>query len=177
MSLKQKNSIRRRERRSITSKSLDSIFNEVEKINENDGCDLSCLQVFDIISLFEKMDSTMRNKFIYSLKNQPCFLMNKQGQLLYVNEKWCNLCEYNASECIGKNLGFLQGLETNKADVYTFLSQIYNNSDAELSVCNYTKSGNKININVKSHNLESLYSSNIQNVNAPFFMSFVEACV
>lgn len=184
MNTKIKNSTRRRERRSITSKSLDSIFSEImedEKVNitnnnKNIDSNLSCLQVFDIIGLFEKLDSNIRNKFIHSLNSKPCFLMNQQGQLLYVNEEWCKLCEYSASECIGKNLGFLQGLETNKADVYTFLNQIYNNSDAELNICNYTKSGNKFKINVKSYNLGSLYSSNIQNNNVPFFMSFVEAC-
>lgn len=179
MNTKLKKSFRRIERRSIYSKSLDSIFtehSEDEEINNNVVSNLSCLQVFDIIGLFEKMDSTIRTKFMNSLKSQPCFLMNQQGQLLYVNEEWCKLCEYNASECIGKNLGFLQGLETNKADVYAFLNQIYNNSDAELNVCNYTKSGNEIHINVKSYNLGSLYSSNnVQNGNVPFFMSFVES--
>ena len=57
MNTKIKSSIRRRERRSISSKSLDSIFNEIivdEKLNtthnnKTNNSNLSCLQVFDII--------------------------------------------------------------------------------------------------------------------------------
>ena len=66
--------------------------------------------------------------------------MLSHGQtLVYVNRHFTALTGYDAEECIGRNCRFLQGSETNVADVALVRRAILRRRTAYVDILNYTK--------------------------------------
>lgn len=72
---------------------------------------------------------------------QPFSITDKDtpdNELIYVNEKFCELTEFSSNEVIGKNCRFLQG-ESSKQDLKKLSYCIRNSIDCWIDILNYTK--------------------------------------
>lgn len=61
--------------------------------------------------------------------------------LVYVNEAFTLMTGYEASEVIGQNCRFLQGLHTDRAAVASIRSDLHNRVDCDVCLLNYRKDG------------------------------------
>lgn len=89
--------------------------------------------------------------FIARETNNVVIITNPAGEIVWVNEAFTSLTEFEFEEVIGKKPGsFLQGEETSLAVVRYMRSKLKNAEPFECDILNYSKSGKKYWLRIQS---------------------------
>eukprot|EP00965_Chrysotila_dentata_P073078 2415277-Pleurochrysis_carterae.AAC.2 len=96
----------------------------------------------------ESVNFGVRNKIVCALAEaeHPAIVTGGvDNKILGVNRSWCELCDYQASECLDKSPKILQGCGTDFYEAKKFAQRLANKSGGDGDVCaallNYTKAG------------------------------------
>lgn len=63
--------------------------------------------------------------------------------VIYISDGFVKLTGYEIDEVVGRNCRFLQGPETNRADVETIIHAVKNETECSVNLLNYKKDGTK----------------------------------
>ena len=83
----------------------------------------------------------------------PCFLTNKQGRVLYVNNAWEDLYGYSNDTMYMKNFNIVQGEKTDINIIHEFCNNLRIYQEAEMNIYNYDSHQNILKLNVKAHKI------------------------
>ena len=102
--------------------------------------------------------------------NKAFFLLNINSEILYVNEKWENLCQYKNDEIYKKKITFLHGTETNIIECNNFLRKLILTGSSNMLNINYTKNNKKMYVYVEGFKT----NTNIISDNIPYYYGTIE---
>lgn len=122
----------------------------ISNIEKNEGTGLNLF--FD--ELFQYNIKKI-NEILLMNKNKPMFIANKNGTIEFVNDKWCNLCEYNKNEVINNKFSILHGPNTDKSVIKEFMDNLHEKNESRMNVINYTKTGKEIYLYVEAKRLSN----------------------
>ena len=98
-------------------------------------------------------DMTKMKELICMHDKRAMFVSSNRGVIQYVNGKWCELCEYDKQEIVGKSFNVLQGTNTNNQKTKTFVDTLDNTGKSNMTIINYSKSGKELNLYVEAKKL------------------------
>lgn len=119
------------------------------------------------------------DKFLTMMKNNdPVFLTNKKGHVLFVSQEWCNISEYEEQDILGRKFNLLQGEKTDKYKCHQFVAELNSFDRASMIIVNYTKSGNPIRVYIETERIKmstpTPRSRNMDYDLLPFYMGFID---
>lgn len=102
------------------------------------------IQKGDLIDLrLKEMMPRLGDKDLNKIKE--CIVVSDpnlpDNPIIYANQAFYDLTEYNSDETIGKNCRFLQGKNTDQKTVKEIREAILEKSELTIKIYNYTKSG------------------------------------
>ena len=150
------------------------ITNENSENSENNYYFLINNNIFEVLFNDINLENLI---FMYNKNNNSAItLTNNKNEILYVNDKWIEICKYKKNEIIGKNINILQGKETNLIICKKFTQELYLNDVSSMNIINYDKNNNKININVQAYKIK-YKNNNYKNNNSPIFISIIKKLI
>ena len=141
----------------------DNLFNDNSFISNS-------FEINDILSDIVNWSKDELLNFYNLNSNDALFITNINGNILYVNQKWTDICKYKSSDVIGKKFDILQSTKTDYDLSNSFNKILHNENKAEMTNINYDKYGNEIELNIKAHKINK---NNNNIINAPYFIGTI----
>lgn len=136
-------------------------------ISENFDNDISYDDIFTISNApYESMVS-----LIIKHKN-AIMILNKENEIINVNEEWENLCQYRRYEVVGKTPKFLQGKNTDMSKLRNFTEKLHTTGTSQVIVCNYKKDKSIFFNKIDAYKIRDTYDYHyLDSKNRPFFIA------
>lgn len=114
---------------------------------------------------------------IDKIHNISCVISNENGNIIYVNKHWENLCQYNSYEVLGKNFSFLQGKQTNINVCRKFKNDLFQYGHSTMENINYNKNNEPLKLLFNSNKI-NYYDNNVfLDYNYPCFFTTIQEIV
>ena len=136
--------------------------NEIDDYNFN--YELNYDNILDIFLSWNKSDV---DKYFVLNKEKGCFITKLNEEVIYVNDKWCQIFGYSKNEIIGKNFKILEGENTDLQKCYQFKQNLLKNNEAEMNIINYKKNNDLIKLKVISR----------KSIDKPYYYGFIEEII
>ena len=90
----------------------------------------------------------------YIQTSNPCFITNKNGHILFVNEAWEKMTGHSCSALYKSNFSILQGEKTDHKKIRTFMRELCTNGHSSMNIINYNINKEEMHYTVESECIE-----------------------